>query len=683
MDDSLTPHDDFVKHPNTGSGGISVPAPDVFSVIYTKQGTHKRLDPDYRNRQIEQFAAISNAFVKLGFGKWGKNPTDEAWQHNPLTAAQVKNTQGNIGWMLGKRGNNLVTLDIDERNAGFLAKFPHLKKTLIVRRKNAPDRAKYIFRITDQLPRSGAWKRDPKQKGYSAEILSTGRQAVIIGIHESGAVIENNGKAPMELTFADLSAIWREHTGLELRNPTLTTDTTRTEQSKRLGAVNAGTSDNPYAEEIKRHWDCMKVFAHFGRADNVVTEGAETHLRGYGGLFVNEADDSWFCFADWAGGDCVNAWAYCSSGHIGKLTGAPFIKTINEMRAAAGLPLIKRRSSGIDWDALINHYSQPEALQKPQDRSVMCSLLGVMKMTDKPIVKFSVRQAGELSGMADKTANKALRRLINDLGLLKVAQGESWFSGDLYDESDKHLRNQFDARSYTLTSNAFVGVSQLSKSTTVLSSCFNASPDQAVRADSQGRLPCTVVNSDTCSDAPKAGLEIDHSLDVHTVTEYVDNDFFQRGARITDIADVAIGGRAALDFIAALVKCNDQTAAELSESTKRARSSMAEKGKALALIGLVEIYKQGRTNYYYLVDNWRDILERYIAALTTLGRTIKRKIYHLQKRLKRASTALNGAESGALCCAIDELIKGWGARLVALQKQLSALLALRSTVFEG
>lgn len=167
----------------------------------------------------------------------------------------------------------------------------------------------------------------------------------------------------------------------------------------------------------------------------------------------------------------------------------------------------------------------------------------------------------------------------------------------------------------------------------------------------------------------------DLDLAVDVITAYLDHDAFQHGAKISETSCKL--GRAALDVLAALENCNDLSAAELSEATGRGRSTCSEKAGALALLGLVEVYKEGRTNYYYLVDNWRDILDKYIAALSTMGRTCKRKIRHLQERLQRAGWAINSAESGYLRMRLAQLIERWQRRLVALTEQLRGLYALR------
>ena len=641
------------------SGALTIPEIDLFNIVCTKPQQLPRLDPQARAWLIDSFAAWGFSFTQVAHG--GKRPIKDNWQSNPLNAGQAKNAPGNVGALLGKHSNNLVCIDLDERAGEFFAMFPALRETLIVWRDNATDRVKLFIRITDQLPRSTNWKCNGSQKP-SAELLATGKQAVIIGIHETGAVIKNNGRTPIEMTFGELSAIWRRWTGQELPDPTRTKEATKTTQARQQRAVDAGTSDNPHANEIKQHWDCMKVFTHFGRAGDVVSQRGETRLRGNGGLLVDEARDVWYCHVEQVGGDCIAAWAWCS-GHTGPLTGAAFVQTINEMRMAAGLAPIEKKQSGVDWNALTEYYSQPEAFERGRynvyNRSVMTALLEVMQQVDNPVIKMSVREAGERAGMSYRTAWKTLGRLI-DLGEIAAVDGQSWLDRELYAEGDEHLRNQFDARTFELLHPAVRGVTQR--------------PEVATDEGYSPLVLRTVATSGRCTDA-------DLSLDIHTLTSYLDHDAFQWGAKVID-TDCKFG-RAALDVIAALELNNDQTAAELADATKRSKSTCAEKANALALVGLVETYRDGRTNRYYLVDNWRDILERIIGALTTLGRTIKRKMGHLRERIHRAGCALNLAESGYLRLRLAQLLEKWRGRLLALAEQLRSLLALRAAMFEG
>lgn len=649
------------------SGALAVPHADVFTHKFTKKNDRPVLDHNYRDRLVDFFASIGCQFVQLN----GKRPIVSGWQHKPLNARQAKNLHGNAGVHAGKHSNGVIWIDLDTKAGEFFGQFPNLRNSLVVWRDNDLSRAKVAIRITDQLPRSTTWRANADQKAPDVELLSTGRQAAVIGIHDSGVVIKNNGKAPLEMTFADVSAIWRKWTREELPHPTRTADTTKTATAHQQRAAQRATrqaESNPHAAAIKEHWNCLSVFAHFGLVNEQRTEkDGKIRLLANGGLLVDPVADTWRQYSTGAGGDVIAAWAWCKSGQH-EVSGAGFMGIVNEMRQAAGLAPVVHKSSGVDWQGLIDHYSQPEAFERGRrnayDRSVMCALLAVMKGADSPVVKMSVRQAGEDAGMSYRTAWKTLRRLI-EAGYIAVVDGQSWFDRDLDLEDDEHLRNQFDALTYELVNPWLMGsnqsrqteVPQLSEVTTVRST------------SSLGLSP--VVNSDSCVGAPMRDLD----LAVDVITAYLDHDAFQYGAKVMDTACKL--GRAALDVLAALECCNDLSSAELAEATGRGRSTCSEKANNLALLGLVEVYREGRTNFYYLVDNWRDILDKYIAALTTMGRTCKRKIRHLQERLQRAGWAINSAESGYLRMRLAQLIERWQRRLVALTEQLRGLYALR------
>ena len=147
-----------------------------------------------------------------------KNPIIANWPHKPHDAGQaIAHAQrgGNVGTLAGRRSNNVVWLDVDANAPKFLRTFPQLRNTLQSWREDAPDRRKFAIRITDRLPRSAQW-RPIEGQPPEAELLSTGRQAVIVGIHPGGARYQLNDSPIIELTFAQLSAIWRQWTKTEL-----------------------------------------------------------------------------------------------------------------------------------------------------------------------------------------------------------------------------------------------------------------------------------------------------------------------------------------------------------------------------------------------------------------------------------------------------------------------------------
>lgn len=141
----------------------------------------------------------------------GKEPLGYGWQKNPKTLAEAGNHAkkgGNIG--LAGGAGNLILLDFDKDRAGALALWPELANTLEIYRANAPDRAKFIVRIDGPLP--------PSAKNHEAgiEVLAQGTQGVIVGTHDSGAVIEWRGERILTATADQVAALWRRRTGTEL-----------------------------------------------------------------------------------------------------------------------------------------------------------------------------------------------------------------------------------------------------------------------------------------------------------------------------------------------------------------------------------------------------------------------------------------------------------------------------------
>ena len=115
----------------------------------------------------------------------GKEPIGYGWQKYPKTLAEVGKhvKRGGNGGLAGG-ANNLILIDLDKDRDGALALWPELAETLEIYRENAPDRAKFVLHIDGPLP--------PSAKNHDAgiEVLAKGSHGVIVGTHESGAVIE-------------------------------------------------------------------------------------------------------------------------------------------------------------------------------------------------------------------------------------------------------------------------------------------------------------------------------------------------------------------------------------------------------------------------------------------------------------------------------------------------------------
>ena len=139
-----------------------------------------------------------------------KAPTYKGWQRNPKPLAEAFQhaaNGGNVGLLGGHNG--LILLDADAHADRVLAAEPRLTGTVRIFRRNAPDRAKWIVRIDGELP--------PSKKAHGIiEVLATGTQGVIVGVHDSGAAIDCEGDTIVTLTAADVATLWRTLTGEEL-----------------------------------------------------------------------------------------------------------------------------------------------------------------------------------------------------------------------------------------------------------------------------------------------------------------------------------------------------------------------------------------------------------------------------------------------------------------------------------
>lgn len=129
---------------------------------------------------------------KVSNGKEAFNPRDEwgdelSWPEHPVSASAAKLHQargGNVG-LLG--GDRRVWLDVDKGLADFLKLYPMMQMQGRVYRDSAPDRAKILILLHEgeSLP-----SKVYEGNGRKVEVLSTGKQGVCAGTHQSGDTIK-------------------------------------------------------------------------------------------------------------------------------------------------------------------------------------------------------------------------------------------------------------------------------------------------------------------------------------------------------------------------------------------------------------------------------------------------------------------------------------------------------------
>ena len=633
------------------------------------------------NATFDALAKQGVQFVRVA--RRGKNPVEHNWPDKPRTVAQAKahrHTGGNVGAMAGRKSGGVIWLDLDEHFREFLQQFPQLDQTFIVTRANAPDRGKLAIRVTDTLPTSTNWRVEG-ESAPRAELLSNGRQAIIVGIHETGAPILNNGKPIIEMSYADISAIWRKWTGQELIHPTAARKPTKQAHKPTAGPQQSETTiDEPDSlkARVKASWSAYSVFEHFGRVGEI-KQGASNgdwKLDGNAGLFGGDPESDqrwhWFCHSDGIGGDQVDAWVYCTGRTVGDSVEFPAV--LREMADTAGieitpqpLTLFMRRIDALTGEIfdtphelpfgdamkiLIAQFSQAHIYQgrtARNDRAVMLAMLERMRLLGRVDgVKYDIRSMAGAVNIHHNTSMKALRRLCSEYGYLEHCEGESWFEHELgheLTEPDEHTVNMFNAFAYRLSSRVL----------TVDSDVFQ------IVTDSVNSAVDTICHN------------LEH-MDAATLSAYADCDAFAWGAREIGDPDSESIGKPGCDLIAALVVENDLFYADIEERTGMSRSTASKKARALAALGIVEIYREGRRMVVYLVSNWREILDRLLNRLTTYCRNIRRKLSHWGARVDRIDWVLNHREitSGMLEAALREMLAIWRRKLLLLRTELTA-----------
>lgn len=589
--------------------------------------------------QISFFDSIGCSFVPNG--KKSKRPIHDNWQNNPQTAKEIEKHTGNIGIALGKHSGGIICFDADVRFPEFINRFPFLKESTIITRKDAPGRGKVLVRVTDSMPRSTNHKIEGDSKPVF-ELLANGKQAVVIGINPHGCEYECNNKQPVELKLGEVSAIYRQWTGVELPSAT--------RQKKSIDLVE---SDNVLAKLVKKHWTCKEVFRHFGWGETIIVQrNGETRLANHGGLLIREDRDVFYNHTEEVGGDCIAAWAWVKLGKP-KLEKEEFVAVCKEMLDVVGVEMPSFKSelafsadTARAWASTASNF--PKDRYNAQNRAASTYLIEKMIETGKNVISMSVRDLAEHAGMSDITAHRTIKRLIAYGHIERITDVGNYMDGDIENVTDKFTSNQLSAFQYKLTQKL---IDQLSELNTCDSISFSA--------------------THVLSSCTSKSQSISH--------RYMDHDAFQYGAEVADSGLKM--GKASLDLVAALAEKNEQTSEELAEITGRSRQSCAEKMGVLVMLGIAESYRFGKQVRYYLVDAWEDVLYHIVKSMSTLGATTKRKIRHIEARLVMLDRVLNRYLSEKMRNRIADMIKELRKNLFALNRQLGQLMTMRQEMF--
>ncbi len=382
-----------------------------------------------------------NYFLGQGFSYVylrGKAPFEQGWQKISHTEAQAtyrQKQERNLGVHTGQHSNNIIWIDLDERFVEFIQQFPRLCATLHVFRENAPDRGKVAVRITDTLPASTNFKPIPN-KPPVAELLSTGRQAAVIGKHPSGEFYQTNGFSIIEMTFNEISQIWHEWTGKELSQ----IDSAQNQQSKpKLISIDQRKEEapndesHPLIDQLRQHYTAYDIFDHFGMVGDVANEGAGfIRILGNGGLLVgnpNSPDSSWKWFSHSAslGGDIFDAWYFCKMGEkIPHLDKNIFKETLYEMAKVAGLKIEEEPIRFTDKESQITH-TVDEWIElakvviidhKFKSDSQLRTALGALQIFERGQnieYHISSRHLADLTGLSHRSIQKTIRWLCPEM----------------------------------------------------------------------------------------------------------------------------------------------------------------------------------------------------------------------------------------------------------------------------
>jgi hypothetical protein len=326
----------------------------------------------YLTEPLKWFEAAGGTFCPVK--PHGKTPAYQAWQTTPYDRHEIIDhvrRGANVGLLCGALSRGLCVLDIDFDMAGFLEKFPRFIDTPRITRPNAEKRAKFLVRITDDIPPPKKWKPDP-QLPPRAEWLSTGNQALIPpSIHPSGVlfVLEYADQPIPEMTAAQFNEVWRGLTGTSLLKESAVDihphrDLPPPRFERVAEAINpyprqppalAPTPDSPLQVPIERIKDIicqrfdMVAYACYMTGSEAKREGKEWRVLGQGGLLIDSDAGRWNTFAEdglgHVGGDCFDLIAYLNW-RIVKPRGAQWREVLRLGAAYLGIQIAPSHSRG-------------------------------------------------------------------------------------------------------------------------------------------------------------------------------------------------------------------------------------------------------------------------------------------------------------------------------------------------
>lgn len=632
-------------------------------------------DTMLRSRQIDALASLGFSFVpyynKLEKnGKWRKSPAAKSgWMNKTFSAEEMKKKNPQmIAVRAGADSGNIIWLDLDFRFDEFLATFPQLQDTLLVTRPNEPARGKLAIHITDLLPKTTSWYIEGI-KSPQAELISTGRTAIVLGTHYTGAPYQLTGTRPIAMTFADLNGIWQAWTGEALADPREPAPTHRyaPDATPRQHGQSGGWNGDNLKERVKDAWPALAVFQRYGKANDVSDEKPDEYrLGGNGGLCVGKPGtdkrDIWRNHGLDIGGNQFAAWAYCTGRTLDRHN---FREILLEMAQAAGIEVAPPQNNIIPPEPSPSHCDAipldspanlrvvcqredreprpfdfptiearandpdlyPNRYTRRADRYAMLGVIQIMRRAGRSEgVRISSQALAEEIGIGRNSAGKALARLC-DYGLLHRTLS-AWLPAE-----EKALLSGYE---YAISE-------QL---------CNMVHRD----INHTDREVCTIL---------------------HTLRNHMKDEYFMHGAS----ADKGFSfGKAALDVLAELAAENDLSYQELAERAGMHRSTVSRKIDTLVHHGLAVVTLEGKRKIVHLIDDfWQRMLALW-PRLKTFGRSLKRKASHLAARVGRYVEIIPRISSDYVRQKLGRCLERWRAQLAAVNRDRETLRQYRIEV---
>ncbi len=272
-----------------------------------------------------QWLADQAATFALPSGRT-KDRMEKDWPNKPhsITDALAHARQGgNTSLLVGHHSKGIIAIDRDVDYKETLLMLGKLANTVKVERTNAPDRGKLLYRVTGAIPPSTVWKL-PGDQHPRCELLSNKRHALIPASEYDGGqyILRDMEAGILELTTEQLEHLWWLITG---------------EPVSGKKHNNSTEHKDDFKERVKSAWATIDVFRHFDKYSEATdNRGGDVRLLGNGGLLLN--DWRWYCHADEAGGDQIDAWHWCKHGtRLDRGDKAAFQTILSEMASAAGV----------------------------------------------------------------------------------------------------------------------------------------------------------------------------------------------------------------------------------------------------------------------------------------------------------------------------------------------------------